>query len=43
MLTRLVEDAYNVEFPYNRDLREALDAVDTMHRLQWIEQTMPAN
>ncbi len=43
MLTRLVEDAYNAEFPYNRDLREALDAVSTMHRLQWIEQTMPAN
>ncbi len=41
MLTQLVEDSYNVEFPYNRDLGDALDGVNTMFRLQWIERTMP--
>jgi len=41
MLTQLVEDAFNVEFPYRTGLRDALDGVNTMFRLQWIEQTMP--
>ena len=42
VLTQLVEDAYNVEFPYGNSLDNALDAVNTLYRLQWIEQTMPA-
>ncbi|MCX5784184.1 MAG: hypothetical protein NTX59_00690 [Elusimicrobia bacterium] len=43
VLTQLVEDTYNIEFPYNIDLYNSLDGVNTMYRLQWIEQTMPTS